>query len=127
MFYLLFLLSSRNIIEPLISNSLHTMLLFSRLMPVINWIRRHKYWFVTAIFLVIVVFIDDKSIIRHFENRHRISTLEEEIALMKRDSIEFERKNKEIDPNGDIHEIEKICREKHNMHAENEDIIIIEE
>jgi hypothetical protein len=45
---------------------------------------------------------------------------------MKRDSIEVERKYDEIGPNGDLHEIEKICREKHDMHTRNEDIFIIE-
>jgi hypothetical protein len=98
----------------------------SKLTPVINWIRNNKYWFVTAVFLVIVILIDDKSIIKHFENRHRIATLEKEIARMKRDSIEVERKYDEIGPNGDLHEIEKICREKHDMHTRNEDIFIIE-
>lgn len=99
---------------------------FSKFMPVINWIRSHKYWFVTGIFLVIVILVDDKSMIRHFENRHKISLLEKEIAGMKRDSIEVERKNNEIGPDGDIHEIERICREKHNMHTKDEDVFIIE-
>lgn len=102
------------------------MSLLSKFMPVINWIRNHKYLFVTAIFLVIVILIDDKSMIRHFENRHKINTLEREIARMQLDSIEIERKNDKIGPNGDIHEIERICREKHDMHAANEDIFIIE-
>ena len=46
---------------------------------------------------------------------------------MKRDSIETERKNSKIGPNGDIHEIEKICRDKYNMHTQDEDVFIIEE
>ena len=124
------------------SRKFQTMSFFSKFMPAINWIKSHKNWFaaavllvwirshkylfVTTIFLVIVLFIDDKSMIKHIENRYRISTLEKEIARMKQDSIEVERKNSEIGPNGDIHEIERICREKHDMHAANEDIFIIE-
>ena len=100
---------------------------FSKLTPALDWIRNHKYLFVTIIFLVIVILIDDKSMIKHFENRHKIAALEEEIAGMERDSVEIERKNAKIGPNGDIEEIEKICREKYNMHTENEDIFIIEE
>lgn len=101
--------------------------LFSKIKPAIQWIRNHKYMCVTIIFLIIVVLVDDKSMINHFENRHKIAALEEEIAGMERDSIEIERKNAKIGPNGDIDEIEKICREKYNMHTENEDIFIIEE
>ena len=100
---------------------------FSRFTSFFSWIRDHKYLFVTIIFLVIVVLIDDKSMIKHFENRHKIATLEKEIAKMKRDSIETERKNSKIGPNGDIHEIEKICRDKYNMHTQDEDVFIIEE
>ena len=81
----------------------------------------------TIIFLVIVIVVDDKSVIKHFENRHKISVLKDEIAQMKRDSIETDRKNNEIGINGDLHEIEKICREKHDMHKKNEYIFIIEE
>ncbi len=94
---------------------------------IFNWIREHKYLAVTIIFLAIVVLIDDKSMIRHFENRRKIAGLEKEIAQMRRDSLEVERKNSKIGPNGDISEIEKICRDKYNMHTEDEDVFIIEE
>ena len=100
---------------------------FSRFSPVYNWIKDHKYLFVTIIFLVIVIVVDDKSVIKHFENRHKIAALEKEIAQMKRDSLEVERKNGRIGPNGDIKEIEKICRDKYNMHTDNEDVFIIED
>ena len=53
---------------------------FSKFTPIINWVREHKYLFVTIIFLIIVVLFDDKSMIKHFENRHKITTLEKEIA-----------------------------------------------
>ena len=69
------------------------MIMFARFTKIFNWIRSHKYLFVTIIFLVIVVLIDDKSMIKHFENRHKIAALEKEIAQMKRDSLEIERKN----------------------------------
>ena len=101
--------------------------MFARFTKVFNWIKSHKYLFVTIIFLVIVVLIDDKSMIRHFENRHKIAELEDEIARMKRDSLEIERKNDRIGPNGDIREIEKICRDKYNMHTADEDVFIIED
>ena len=103
------------------------MSIFSKLTPLVKWIGNHKYMFVTIIFLVIVVLFDDKSMIKHFENRHKITTLEKEIAQMQRDSIETELKNSKIGPNGDIHEIEKICRDKYNMHTKDEDVFIIEE
>ena len=46
--------------------------MFARFTKIFNWIKSHKYLFVTIIFLVIVVLIDDKSMIKHFENRHKM-------------------------------------------------------
>lgn len=101
--------------------------MFEKISKIFSWIVKHKYLAVTIIFLLIVVLIDDKSMIKHYENRHKIATLEDEIAQMKRDSLELERKNSKIGPNGDLKEIEKICRDKYNMHTEHEDVFIIED
>ena len=103
------------------------MSIISRLTPLLNWVRNHKYLFVTIIFLLIVIIFDDNSMIMHFRNQARINALEEEIAVMMRDSIEVERRSALIAPDGATADIEKICREKYDMHTPDEDVFIIED
>lgn len=103
------------------------MSIFSRITPLVNWVRNHKYMFVTIIFLLIVIVFDDNSMIAHFKNDRTINELEREIAEMMRDSVEVERKNSLIGPAGVTSDIERICREKYDMHRECEDVFIIEE
>ncbi|MBR5477438.1 MAG: hypothetical protein IKV19_03260 [Bacteroidaceae bacterium] len=103
------------------------MSIISRLTPLLNWVRNHKYLFVTIIFLLIVIIFDDNSMIMHFRNQSKINALEDEIAVMLRDSLEVERKNALIAPGGEIVEIERICREKYDMHTPDEDVFIIED
>ena len=98
------------------------MSIISRLTPLFNWVRNHKYLFVTIIFLLIVIIFDDNSMIMHFRNQSKINALEDEIAVMLRDSLEVERKNALIAPGGEIVEIERICREKYDMHTPYEDV-----
>ena len=103
------------------------MSIISRLTPLLNWVRNHKYLFVTIVFLLIVIVFDDNSMIMHFRNQARINALEEEIAVMMRDSIEVERRSALIAPDGATADIEKICREKYDMHTPDEDVFIIED
>ena len=103
------------------------MAFFSKYSIAIQWVRNHKYLFVTIIFLLIVIIFDDNSMIMHFRNQSKINALEDEIAVMLRDSLEVERKNALIAPGGEIVEIERICREKYDMHTPYEDVFIIED
>ena len=103
------------------------MSILARITPLVNWVRNHKYLFVTVVFLLIVIVFDDNSMIMHFRNQSKINALEEEIAAMKRDSIEVERRSALISPDGATSDIERICREKYDMHAPGEDVFIIED
>lgn len=103
------------------------MSILARIKPLFNWVRGHKYLFVTIVFLLIVIVFDDNSMIMHFRNQSKINALEDEIAVMLRDSLEVERKNALIAPGGEIVEIERICREKYDMHTPDEDVFIIED
>lgn len=103
------------------------MSIFSKFTLLVNWVRNHKYLFVTIIFLFIVIVFDDNSMIMHFRNQSKINALEEEIATMMSDSAEVERRNALIGPDGVTSEIEKICREKYDMHTQDEDVFIIED
>lgn len=99
----------------------------SAVMPVMRWIRCHKYISVTVVFLVIIFVIDDNSIIKHFDNRHTISMLEDEIEQMKRDSAVIMQKQELLERDCDVVVVEKLARDKYGMHKENEEVFIIEE
>lgn len=99
--------------------------MFKRIRPAIDWVKRHKYISVTIVFLLIILFVDDKNMIKHISNQQTISELEDEIAEMKRDSAEIVRMQSQIDYRGDVKAIENIAREKYGMQKDNEDVFII--
>lgn len=101
--------------------------MFKKVMPVINWVRSHKYIFVTIVFLAIVLVIDDNNMFKHIKNQRAISELEDEIAQMKRDSVDIMMKQAELEGNGDIGAVEKLARDKYGMHKENEEVFVIVE
>ena len=74
-----------------------------------------------------MIIFDDNSMIMHFRNQSKINALEDEIAVMLRDSLEVERRSALIAPDGATADIEKICREKYDMHTPDEDVFIIED
>ena len=99
---------------------------YNRISLVFSWIRNHKYLFVTIVFLVIVLVLDDNNMIKHIQNKHTISKLEDEIAQMKRDSAYIVKKQDELDHRCDVEVIERLAREKYGMHQDNEDDFVIE-
>ena len=99
--------------------------MFKKIMPVINWVRNHKYISVTIVFLAIVLVIDDNNMFMHIKNQSIISELEDEIAQMKRDSVDIMIKQAELEGNGDIAVVEKLARDKYGMHKDNEDVFVI--
>ena len=86
---------------------------------------RHKYWFATLVFLLIIVLLDENNLIRHLQNRREIAALEAEKEKYKRDYEASSRKLQELEADPEM--IEKIAREKYGMHTEKEDIFIIED
>jgi cell division protein FtsB len=101
--------------------------MFKRIKPLIDWIKRHKYISVTAIFLFIIFFADEKNMIKHFKNKYQISQLENEIEEMQRDSLEIIKRQAQLNFRGDIEELEDLAREKYGMHKDNEDVFVIVE
>lgn len=92
----------------------------------LGWIRRFKYLTVTAIFLVIIFVVDDKSVLKHFENQRTITMLEDEIKQMQKDSAAIMQKQEQLDSDCDVVIVEKLARDKYGMHKDNEDVYIIE-
>lgn len=97
----------------------------SKLMTVWNYIRQHKYLITIVAFLVIIVFLDDNSLIQRAKHRQEINVLTDEIEKYKKQYEEDTEKLKELTDNPEA--MEKIAREKYLMKKPNEDIFIFEE
>lgn len=97
----------------------------SKLLTVWNYIRRHKYLITVLIFIVIIGFLDENSLIRRVKHRSEISVLHSEIEKYKRQYEEDTEKLKELTTNPEA--LEKIAREKYLMKKPEEDIFVFEE
>ena len=97
----------------------------SKLLTIWNHIRRHKYLITVLAFLVIIVFLDENSLIQRAKHKREISVLNSEIARYRKQYEEDTRKLKELMNNPEA--LEKIAREKYKMKKPNEDIFIFEE
>lgn len=90
-----------------------------------KFICRRKYFITIVAFTVIIVFLDENSMIRRLEYKHEIMQLKEEIKKYRTDYEENTQRLNEITTNPDA--IEQIAREKYLMKKPNEDIFVFEE
>ena len=97
----------------------------SKLITVWKYIRQHKYLITILVFLLVVVFLDENSLMKRAQYRQEISTLKSEIQKYRTQYNEDTQKLKELMENPVA--LEKIAREKYFMKKPNEDIFIIEE
>ena len=97
----------------------------SKLMTVWKYIRLHKYLITILVFGVIIVFLDENSLIQRAQHRQEINTLTSEIEKYRKQYEEDTRKLKELTDNPEA--LEKIAREKYLMKKPNEDVFIFEE
>ena len=82
-----------------------------------------KYTVVCLLGVLIVGFLDENSIWSHFNNKQRISDLEEEIEKY---NSEYERDQAQIrELNRNPKAMEKIARERYFMKADDEDIFVL--
>jgi cell division protein FtsB len=98
---------------------------FDRIKALINWIKNHKYIFVTIVFLAIIIVVDDNNMISHIKNKATIDNLTDEIREMEADSAEVQDKLK-LYTDGDLSVIEDVAREQ-GLIKKDEDIYIIKE
>lgn len=84
---------------------------------------KNKYFIATAIFVVVIAFIDENNLMVSYRLRHQVSTLEKERAElmegMEKDSINAQRLKDDKDA------IERFGREHYYMKRDNEDVYII--
>lgn len=82
-----------------------------------------KYVLVTIIAVVLIGFVDENSIMHHFNNKQRISELEDEIEQYSDLHQRNMKRIREIDK--DPKAMEKIARERYFMKADDEDIFVL--
>lgn len=97
----------------------------SKLLTIWNYIRRHKYLITVLIFIVVIGFLDENSLIQRIKHRNEISTLNSEIERYRTQYEEDTKRLKELTTNPEA--LEKIAREKYLMKKPNEDIYVFEE
>lgn len=97
----------------------------SKLLTLWNFIGRHKYIITLIIFGIIIVFLDENSLIQRARHKDEIKTLKNEINKYRVRFEEDTERLKEITNNPEA--LEKIAREKYLMKKPDEDIFIFEE
>ena len=97
----------------------------SKLLTIWNYIRRHKYMITVLIFIVVIGFLDENSLIQRVKHRIEISALNSEIEKYRKQYEEDTEKLKELTTNPEA--LEKIAREKYLMKKPDEDIFVFEE
>ena len=97
----------------------------SRLITVWKYVRMHKYLITVAAFLVIIVFLDENSLIQRNKHRQEINALTAEIEKYRKQYEEDTETLKELMNNPQV--LEKIAREKYKMKKPTEDIFVFEE
>ena len=95
-----------------------------RLKTLWPFILRHIYVITIAIFGIIIVFLDENSMIRRMGYPLEINQLNEEIDKYRSEYNESTKKLNELESNPEA--IEQIAREKYLMKKSNADIYVFE-
>ena len=97
----------------------------SRLLNIWKYIRRYKYYITIGVFVAIIGFIDENSMVRRAKNMSEINTLRGEIERYQKEYEESTERLNELTTNPAA--MEKVAREKYLMKKPNEDIYVFEE
>ncbi|WP_321424155.1 FtsL-like putative cell division protein [uncultured Bacteroides sp.] len=95
-----------------------------KLLTIWNFIRKHKYWITVLIFVTIIGFLDENSMVHRVSNIRKINKLHESIKEYQADYNENSKKLNELTTNP--RSIEKVAREKYLMKKPNEDVYVIQ-
>ena len=96
-----------------------------KLISIWEFICRRKYLITIVAFAVIIVFLDENSLLRRLGYEREISQLKEEIEKYRADYEENTKRLNEISNNQE--DLEQIAREKYLMKKPNEDIYVFED
>lgn len=92
---------------------------------ILRFFGRYKYIITLLIFGVIIVFLDENSILRRMEVANEARNTRNEIEKYRKDFEESTMRLNELD--ADSNSIERIAREKYLMKKPNEDVYVFEE
>ena len=89
-----------------------------------EFLGKYKYWIVLALFLLVILVASDNSLVKRLVQKREIRSLQEQL----RESAEQKRQNELMlnELNNDSLVIDRIARERYNMHREDEDLFIEE-
>ena len=89
-----------------------------------KWMKGLKYIITLTIFGVIIIFLDENTLIKRFNNARTIDEMQDDIEQCKSNFKANSMKLHMLQTNP--HYIEKIAREKYLMKKPNEDVYVFE-
>ena len=96
-----------------------------RFSSILRFFGRYKYIITLLVFGVIIVFLDENSILRRMEVANEARNTRNEIEKYRKDFEESTLRLNELD--ADSNSIERVAREKYLMKKPNEDVYVFEE
>lgn len=88
------------------------------------FVRRNKYLVTVAVFLVLILFIDQNNLMRRSAQKREIKALQEQAEALRHQIAEDEKMLETLD--NDSLMLEHIAREKYGMRRSDEDVFIEE-
>ncbi len=95
-----------------------------RIFGIWNFIRRNKYAVVIVAFLLIIVFIDQNSLLRRFSQKRQMHDLQEEIDMYRNQIEEGSALLDDIENDEVLRE--RMARKNYNMSRPDEDVFVFE-
>src|ERR1700744_4816889 len=84
---------------------------------------KNKFFWVTAAFLVWMLFFDKNDLLSQYESRQQLNKLKEEKAFYTNETAKVNKDLDELTSNPE--QLEKFAREKYLMKRSNEDVYVI--
>ncbi len=85
----------------------------------------NKYIITCLVFAVVLTFCGDYSLIGRVKRARQIDSMQEEVETYKKQTEQLKKDIEEVSSSPD--NLERYAREHYYMHADNEDVFIIEE
>lgn len=95
----------------------------SRLNSIWLFVRRHKYWVIISLIVVIDGFVDENSYFNRYQHRLRLDALRSEIQVYQDQFDNADKRMQELDSNPRA--VEKLARERYYMKRASEDVFVI--
>ena len=84
---------------------------------------RNKYFLITIVFLVWMLFFDRNDIFSQYQYHQQLSKLEQERDFYQKETTEINKELNEL--TSDKTALEKFAREKYLMKKDNEDVFVV--